>query len=252
MSSPSTPDDAENADEAEAGAVDLEAALDRLIAAGAVDEADDGALTTTGAYEDVRGVYADTYGAADEGAFRSTVAEVFALDRETVDDRVAAGDVTRENLVAYLALQSFLDERPDPATLGAMADIVAQVEPGSPVPDGLLELDDDTYESFLAEHPDALLTVWKRHCAPCEAMKEELDDVLAALPEGVAAAGLDGEAVPAFRRAYEVDAAPTLLFVRDGDLRETLGGRQSPAQVAETATAVWGEDGPRTRIEGDT
>ncbi|MFB6123726.1 MAG: thioredoxin family protein [Haloferacaceae archaeon] len=217
----------------------LEDALDRLIDAGAVHETDDGMLSTTQDFEDVRDVYHDTYGDAKESVFQAAIGELFDVDRETAAERIEREDVTREELVAYLAVQSFLDDPPDQDTLAHMAAVMVELGPGSPVPDPLPALDDDTYESFLADHPDSLLSVWTHGCSPCEAMKEDLDAILSVLPDGVAAAGLDGETAVAFRRAFEVDAAPTMLLFRDGRLEASMTGRQSPEAVEERVEDVY-------------
>ena len=126
--------------------VDVEAALDRLIHADAVDEADDGTLSTTAAFEETRRVYHDTYGDMAEAGFHRTVTALFDLDP---------------------------------------------------------------------------------------------DEVVATVPEGVAIAGVDGVAVDEFRQAFDVSTAPAVLLFRDGDLRQTLAGRQAPSDVDEAVQSVY-------------
>lgn len=219
--------------------VDVEAALDALIDAGAVNEADDGTLTTTAAFEDTRRVYHDTYAHIGEDAFESTVANLFGLDRDEVGSHIDATGLTREELVAFLSVRSFLDDPPDRQTLAVMADIVGQIGPRSSVPSDVRELDDDSYEAFLVERPDAMVTVWKHGCDPCEAMKEDLDAILDTVPADVAVGGIDGEEASGFRREFDVSAAPSVLLFRDGELRRTLTGRKSPDEVATAVEAVY-------------
>jgi len=221
--------------------VDPEAALDRLIDSDVVDEDDDGTLTTTEAYERTRAVYHDTYGGIDEEQLTATLSDLFDVDHETAAAYVAEHDVTPADLVAYLSLQSTLDPVPDRPTLATMAALVVDVDPGSPVPNGLEELDDESYEAFLAENPDAVLTVWKTGCHPCDAMKDDLDEILDRVPDGVAAAGLDGESVPSFRLAYGVDSAPAVLAFEDGELADSLSGRRSPFALEQFFSAVYGD-----------
>lgn len=220
--------------------VDPEAALDRLLSEGVVDEDDDGALTTTEAYERTRAVYHDTYGSADEETVIETLSDLFGVDHEAVSTYVDENDVGPADLVAYLSLQSFLDPAPDRETLATMAALVVEIGPGSPVPGQLDELDDDSYEAFLAENPDAVLTIWKTGCHPCDAMKEDLDEILERVPDGVAVAGLDGESIPSFRLAYGVDSAPAVLAFRDGELAESLTGRRSPVALEQFFSVVYG------------
>jgi thiol-disulfide isomerase/thioredoxin len=222
-----------------------EAALDRLVEAGAVDEAEDGRLTTTTAFEEVRRVYHDTYAHMDDEGIYDTVSDLFGLSHAEAAEAVEEGGVTVEEVVAYLSARSFLDDRgavPEEATLAMMARLLVEIGPGTPVPDAMPELDDESYGSFLDDHPNAVITVWKRHCDPCEAMKEDLDDLLSAVPDGVAVAGVDGESVSAFRAEFEVEVAPAVLAVRDGELRGSLTGRQSPAALEELFEDVYGDD----------
>lgn len=220
--------------------VDLEAALDRLVEAGVVDEADDGALTTTAEYERARSVYNDTYGHADEETLTKALSDLFGVDVDTAATYVDENDVGPADLVAYLSLQSVLDPVPDRQTLAVMAALVVDIDPGSPVPDQLEEHDDDSYEAFLEEHPDAVLTVWKTGCHPCDAMKDDLDEILERVPDGVAVAGLDGESVPSFRLAYGVDSAPAVLAFESGELVESLSGRRSPYALEQFFSVVYG------------
>ncbi|KTG21035.1 thioredoxin family protein [Haloferax profundi] len=216
-----------------------ETALDTLVAAGAVDEAPDGTLTTSDEFEKTLAIYHDIYGAVSKEEFHDTVVELFGLDPENVEAQLDEHDVGREDVVAYLAAQSFLDVPVGQDLLVVMAGLLVEISPSSPVPAELTELDDDSYESFLDENPDAVVTVWRRNCAPCDAMKEDLDAIFDTVPEGVAIAGVDGEAVGDFCRAFDVDAAPSLLWFRDGDLKEHESGRQSPDAISDVFDRVY-------------
>lgn len=210
---------------------DLDSALDDLIDAELVAERDDGTLVTTESFESTRRIYRDSYVDADESVVVRTVADVFGVDEDAAAARLDDGEVTREGLIAYLSLRSLLDgvaaER-----LAVMASLVAELSPGSPVPEGVDSLGDDEWPAFLDASPDAVITVWRHDCAPCSALKEDLDEVLSSLPDRVAVAGVDGESVPEFRRAFDVDTAPAVCCFRDGDLAATVTGRQSPSAYA--------------------
>lgn len=214
-----------------------EAVVDDLVAAGVLAETDDGAVHLTEAFDATKGIYHDSYADADEERVRRTLADLFDLDPDAAAEHAAS--VTRDELVAFLSLQSFLDDSPPRDRLALMAGVVAGVGPGSPVPDAVREVDDDTYRPFLDDAPDAVVTVWKHHCDPCDAMKRDLDAILDAVPAGVPVAGLDGEDCPAFRREFGVDAAPAVCCFRDGTLVETVAGRRSAESLAETFRDVY-------------
>ncbi|GAB6861590.1 thioredoxin domain-containing protein [Haloplanus litoreus] len=210
----------------------LESALDRLVETGIVDERPDGTLVTTEEFEAARRVYRDTYANADDAQFRRTVAETFGVSETTAADRIDDGTVTREDLIVTLSLRAVLDGTDD-ERLATMTALVGEITPASPVPEGVRTLDDEEWEAFLADHRDGVVTVWRRDCAPCDALKDDLDAVLDALPDGVAVAGVDGEAVPDFRNAFDVTTAPAVCCFRDGDLVTAVTGREPPSRYAE-------------------
>ncbi|MFC7177342.1 thioredoxin family protein [Halosegnis marinus] len=196
----------------------------------------DGRVAITEAFDSARRVYHDSYGDIDDERFHATLADLFEMSVADAKSQAAELGITRDQLVAYLSLRSYLDDGgavPDPNDLVSMAGIVADVAPVSPVPEDMRELTDDDYAEFVAEHGDAVVFVWKLHCAPCDAMKGELDEVLGLVPDGVAVAGVNGEKVTAFRREFGVDAAPATVTFADGDHHETLESRRKPERLAE-------------------
>jgi thiol-disulfide isomerase/thioredoxin len=203
----------------------------------------DGRVALTEAYDRVRGVYHDTYAAVDEGTIEETVASLFDLSVEDAREQIDEHGITREEVIAYLALGSYLDDKGvdlDRSTQVLLAAMVADVSPESPVPDSMRELGDEEYGAFLESNPDAVLFVWKLHCDPCDVMKGELDETLATLPEGVAVAGVDGEDVTEFRREFDVEAAPATLTFADGEFVECVTGRRTPDQFAEMFANAYG------------
>ena len=199
---------------------------------------DDGTVAVTEEYDGRRGVYHDTYVDAADGQFHETLADLFGLSKTDARDWAVRLGITRGELVAYLTLRAhFGDVAPElelsATELVQMAGMVADIDPASPVPEAMAELTDDDYESFLADHDDVVLFVWKRHCEPCDEMKGNLGEIRNAAPSGVAFAGLNGEGVNAFRCEFEVDAAPATLTFADGTHVETVEGRRSPDQLAE-------------------
>jgi thiol-disulfide isomerase/thioredoxin len=234
------PLDSESDPDATADAT-AEAALDRLIDSGVVRESADGTLSTTAEFEATRGIYYDTYIDVSDGEFVEAVADVFGMSTREAAASVDEHDVSRAEFVAFLSLRSFLDAPPATETLALMARLVLEIGPETPVPDPISVVTDGTYEEFLDAHPDAVLTVWRHYCQPCEEMKDDLDALLATIPDGVAVGGLDGEAAPRFRLAYGVDAAPALVLFRDGDPVETRTGRTTPEALERSIDTVYGD-----------
>jgi thiol-disulfide isomerase/thioredoxin len=214
---------------------DPEARLDYLLDHGVIEEAPDDELRLTAEFAETQDIHHDTYGDISEERFVRVVADIFDISEEAASEQ----DVTRNELVAFTTLQTHLEEPPDRDALALLAAMVARFTPPSAVPDGMMELSDETYGEFL-EGRDAVVVVWKRVCTPCDQLKEELDDIRAGAPGNVAFAGVDGEDVPAFRREFEVTAAPTTLVFADGELAERFDGKPEVETFHETFDEVYG------------
>lgn len=220
------------------GSTDPAALFDALVEAGVFDvDPDTDEVTLTPDFDATLTIYDDTYGSVADEEFHRTLAEVFGLeDAETAADRADELGVTREELAAFLALRSHLEEPPEVDRLAVMAAMVTDVEVGSPVPAELEELTDATYRGYIDEHGDVVVTVWRHRCDPCDALKRDLDEIMAAAPASVRFAGVDGEETVDIRKAFAIEAAPTTLAFRDGELVDRIRGRR-PVQDYEALFA---------------
>ena len=224
---------------------DPAAVVDGLVAAGVLGETDGGdGLYLTDEFDATRAVYADSYRDEPESVVRETVAELFGV--APVGER--AESVSREELVAVLSLQSHLSDPPPLDRLALAAGVVTEVGTVSPVPASMTELEDGSWHEFTGD-TSAVVTVWKRHCEPCDELKTDLDEVRSALRavSDAPVAGVDGEACPDFCRATGVNAAPAVCCFRDGELVEAVTGRRSPSVYAELFEDVYAGDAPDVR-----
>lgn len=223
-----------------ADALSPEERLEVLESEGVVDVAEDDTVSLTLEFESTRGIYHDSYADIDEEDYHQAVADVFGFAPEEAAERIETFDVTREQFVALLTLNSHLDGDYPLTERAEMAMMVTDLAPPSPVPDEIVELEDDSYEAFLADNDRAVVFVWKRFCDPCRSMKDELGETLSALPADAAVAGVDGEATPEFRRSFGVEAAPSVLLFADGELETLLRGYKSPEAVETACEDVYG------------
>lgn len=224
---------------------DPEARLDYLIDRDVLVEFDDGTVAISDDFQADLEVYEDSYLDAPDEEFAGIVASIFDVSPERAAERIEDTGMTRGELATFLALRSYLDDpersRDELVLLTAM---VAVTDPASPVPAELTELDDETFEEYIDEHGEVVVIVFKRNCAPCEGLKEDLPALLDGAPDDVAFAGIDGGDAPAFRRAFEVSVAPTTLVFSGGELIEHVEQRREPETLIETFEAVYGGSGP--------
>lgn len=215
-------------------ATEVDKHVDALVEADVlIEDETTGELATTDEFEADRHVYYDTYLSMEDEEFHQSVAETFDLESaDEAAEYVEEYDVSREEFSTYLTLYAQLEEyaRED---IAEMAAIATEVGPQSPVPDSLAVLDDEGYQEFLVDNDRAIVTVWKRGCAPCDAMKDELGEVLGAFPEDASVAGLDGEQCPGFCKEFEVNAAPAIALFADGEVLDVKTGRMKPENIAE-------------------
>jgi thiol-disulfide isomerase/thioredoxin len=220
-------------------AEDPEARLEFLLEAGVLEMTEDEEVTTTVGFEDTRAIYLDTYTEVSQGQLVETVADLFDVSTAAARERIEAEEVTPSEVATYLSLRSFLEAALPRESLALLVELVEPVGVGSPVPERMRELTDETYREFIDEAGDALVFVWKYPCDPCRRMKGEIPPLLDALPESVAVAGVDGESVVDFRREFDVEAAPEVLVFADGDLVESIRGYAPPARLAEAVADAY-------------
>ena len=200
---------------------DPEALFDALVEEDVLAVGDDGEVRPTDAFEDTQAIYHDSYLGVGEREFHEAVAATFGLpDADAAADLVAERGIDRGEFVCYLAVKSHLDRAVAPEDLAAMAGMVWEAVPDSPVPPAVADVTDDP-ESFLDDRDRAVVSVWKRFCDPCDALKADLDAVLSAVPDGVAVAGVDGEVAGEFCETHGVEAAPRFVAA-DGPERRTV------------------------------
>lgn len=206
----------------------------------AVDDEDD-TVATTDDFEAAREVYYDTYVMMGDAEFHQSVADVFGLESAAAAaERVEELEVSRGEFATFLTLRSVVDGEYPLDQLTRMARMATELGPSTPVPDGVEHLDDDSYEAFVEATDRAVVTVWKLFCDPCEAMKDQFEEVLAAFPEDVPVGGLDGEKCPTFCGEAGVNAAPAIVMFEDGEVVDVVTGRTDPGPLEERVADVYG------------
>ena len=204
-------------------------------------DAETDTVAVTESFAADREVYYDTYLSLSDEDFHTSVADMFDLGSAAdAADRVSELDVSREEFATFLTLRSAVDGDYSRSELTRMARMIAELGPSTPVPSAVEHLDDDSYEAFVAGADRAVVTVWKLFCDPCEAMKEDLDAVLAAFPDDAPVGGVDGEQCPEFCRDVGINAAPGIVLFDDGDPVETITGRTDPQPLADRVAEVYG------------
>lgn len=103
-------------------------------------------------------------------------------------------------------------------------------------PDEPVDLDPESFETFLATHDLVLIDVWAEWCGPCKAMDPAVADI-AAETSDLAVGKVDNEQYPDLLSDYRsligrvVSSLPALFLFVDGECVEQTTGRQSKADL---------------------
>jgi len=93
------------------------------------------------------------------------------------------------------------------------------------------ELSEDTFNAFIEKNKVVLIDCWAQWCGPCRRMGPIIDELAVELEGKVAVAKLNVDDAPGISRKYNIEAIPTLLFVRDNRVLEPLVGLRSKADI---------------------
>jgi thioredoxin 1 len=93
--------------------------------------------------------------------------------------------------------------------------------------------DRDFEAAVLKSERPSLVDFWAPWCGPCRAIGPVLEDLAKAYDGKVNVVKVNVDENPEVARKYMVRSIPTLLFVRDGQVNETLVGLRSRDQLTD-------------------
>ena len=93
--------------------------------------------------------------------------------------------------------------------------------------------DDNTFESaVLKTDRPALVDFWAPWCGPCRALAPVLEEIAKAYDGRANVIKVNVDEFPKTAANYGVQSIPTLLFIREGKVRETLVGLTTKDKLA--------------------
>jgi thioredoxin 1 len=87
-----------------------------------------------------------------------------------------------------------------------------------------LEVTKDSYEAIAREHPKLVIDCWANWCGPCRQMAPIFDKVAEENSAKATFGKMDCDSNPELVKRFKVLAIPTLLFIKDGEVVESIVG----------------------------
>jgi thioredoxin 1 len=103
----------------------------------------------------------------------------------------------------------------------------------------LQHLDERNYdEALVAAEGVMMVDFWAEWCGPCRAIGPVLEDLARSSNGTVTLAKVNVDENPGLAARYGIRSIPTILFVKDGKVRDQLIGAVPKAQIQKKLDAV--------------
>jgi thioredoxin len=101
-----------------------------------------------------------------------------------------------------------------------------------------VQLTERNFAEIVAATPLLLVDFWAPWCGPCRAVAPVIEELARAEAGRVVVAKVNVDEEPSLAQRYGVQAIPTLLFFRDGQVVDTVVGAPPKAELARRLTAL--------------
>ena len=103
----------------------------------------------------------------------------------------------------------------------------------------ILDVTQNDFEAqVLGSDAPVLVDFWAEWCAPCRQLSPVIKQLAEEYGPKLRVAKIDADANPALAAQYNVRALPTVLFIKDGAVRDSLVGNQPKATLADRIDAL--------------
>ena len=102
-----------------------------------------------------------------------------------------------------------------------------------------IHVTDATFENEVSQSDKPVLVdFWATWCGPCRQLSPVLDEIASENSERFKIAKIDVDESPSLAATFGIRSIPTLLFVKDGKLRDQQTGAISKSEIVKRLEAI--------------
>jgi len=99
----------------------------------------------------------------------------------------------------------------------------------------IIEIDDDSFDTEVLEAAiPVLVDFWAPWCGPCRAIAPTIEDLQKVYDGKIKFVKVNVDENPLSPSKYGIQAIPTLIFFKDGEVAEQITGMVAKAKLQET------------------
>lgn len=95
-----------------------------------------------------------------------------------------------------------------------------------------------TFDSVVTSEQPVIIDFWAPWCGPCRAIAPALEAIATELGDQVTIGKVNVDEQPALASRFAIRSIPSLLFFKDGELKDQLVGAVPKARIVERLDAL--------------